>query len=121
MLAEGENEEEAEEEEERVTRPREYAGTRRSPWPPCQRERVMAFAGRNTLEFHGPYHEDVAVALEEVVHVAVGQGLTLFHFSAQLEPCLTQEITLHTLNTPLTRATRPLRAPPIPYKALKLS
>ena len=26
----------------------------------------------------------------------------------------------HTLNTPLTRATKPLRAPPIPYKALKL-
>jgi len=32
-------------------------------------------------------------------------GLTLVHFSAQLEPCLTQENTLHTLNTPLTRAT----------------
>jgi hypothetical protein len=29
-----------------------------------------------------------------------GQGLTLIHFSAQLEPCLTQENTLHTLNTP---------------------
>jgi len=29
-----------------------------------------------------------------------GQGLTLVHFSAQLEPCLTQSITLHTLNTP---------------------
>ena len=28
------------------------------------------------------------------------QGLTLVHFSAQLEPCLTQETTLHTLNTP---------------------
>jgi len=27
------------------------------------------------------------------------QGLTLVHFSAQLEPCLTQEYTLHTLNT----------------------
>ena len=55
---------------------------------------------------------------------ATYQGLTLFHFSAQLEPCLTQETTLHTLNTPntsLTRATRPLRATPIPYKALKLS
>jgi hypothetical protein len=31
-----------------------------------------------------------------------GQGLTLVHFSAQLEPCLTQEDTLQTLNTPLT-------------------
>ena len=49
------------------------------------------------------------------------QGLTLVHFSAQLEPCLTQENTLHTLNTPLTRATRPLRAPPMPCRALKLS
>ena len=28
------------------------------------------------------------------------QGLTLVHISAQLEPCLTQENTLHTLNTP---------------------
>jgi len=28
------------------------------------------------------------------------QGLTLVHFSAQLEQCLTQENTLHTLNTP---------------------
>jgi len=55
------------------------------------------------------------------------QGLTLAHFTAQFEPCLTQENTLHTLNTlsnlktPLTRATQPLRASPIPYKALKLS
>jgi outer membrane lipoprotein SlyB len=28
------------------------------------------------------------------------QGLTLVHFSAQLGPCMTQENTLHTLNTP---------------------
>jgi len=28
------------------------------------------------------------------------QGLTLVHFSAQLEPCLSQGNTLHTLNTP---------------------
>jgi len=28
------------------------------------------------------------------------QGLTLVHFSAQLEPCLSQENTLHTLNNP---------------------
>ena len=51
----------------------------------------------------------------------VRQGLTLVHFSAQLEPCLSQENTLHTLHTPLTLATQPLSAPPIPYKALKLS
>jgi len=30
----------------------------------------------------------------------LGQGLTLVRFSAQLEPCLTQENTLHTLNPP---------------------
>jgi len=28
------------------------------------------------------------------------QGLTLVHFSAQLEPCLTHKNPLHTLNTP---------------------
>jgi hypothetical protein len=28
------------------------------------------------------------------------QGLTLVHFSAQLEPCLSQENTLHTLRIP---------------------
>jgi hypothetical protein len=28
------------------------------------------------------------------------QGLTLVHFSAHLEPCLTHKNTLHTLNTP---------------------
>ena len=31
---------------------------------------------------------------------ACSQGLTLVHFSAQLEPCLTQETTLHILDTP---------------------
>jgi hypothetical protein len=53
--------------------------------------------------------------------LAEGQGLTLVHFSAQFEPCLTQEDTRHTPNAPLTRATQPVRATPIPYKALKLS
>ena len=28
------------------------------------------------------------------------QGLTLVHFSAQLEPCLTHKKSLHTINTP---------------------
>jgi hypothetical protein len=32
--------------------------------------------------------------------LGVRQGLTLVHFSAQLEPCLSQENTLHTLNNP---------------------
>jgi hypothetical protein len=31
---------------------------------------------------------------------SVDQGLTLLHFSAQFEPSLSQENTLHTLNTP---------------------
>jgi len=31
---------------------------------------------------------------------ALRQGLTLVHFSAQLEPCLTHTNTLHTINTP---------------------
>ena len=42
------------------------------------------------------------------------QGLTHVHFSAHLEPSLTQKNTLHTMNTPLTRATQSLRAPLIP-------
>ena len=47
------------------------------------------------------------------------QGLTLVHFSAQLEPCLTQENTLHTLNT-LNTPYHPLNTgyttpTPIPY------
>ena len=41
----------------------------------------------------------------------VAQGLTLVHFTAQLEPGLTHENTLHTRNTPLTRAKQPLRHP----------
>jgi len=32
--------------------------------------------------------------------ITAGQGLTLVHFSAQLEPCLMHKNTLHTLNTP---------------------
>ena len=56
-------------------------------------------------------------AIPDAAH---GQGFTLVHLPAQLEPCLTQENTLHTLhtlhtlntlktpNTPLTRATQPL-------------
>jgi len=45
------------------------------------------------------------------------QGLTLVHFSAQLEPCLTLKTPGQTqtlCNTRLTRAAQPLRAPPIP-------
>jgi len=55
---------------------------------------------------------------------ASSQGLTLVHFSAQLEPCLTHKNTLHPLNTPYhpleTGYTTPTRTS-YPIKALKLS
>jgi len=47
--------------------------------------------------------------------MARNQGLTLVHFSAQLEPCPTHKNTLHTLNTPshplYTGYTTPARNP----------
>ena len=47
--------------------------------------------------------------------LATWQGLTRVHFSAQLEPCMTQSNTLHTLNTPkhpiMTGYTTPTRTP----------
>jgi hypothetical protein len=39
-------------------------------------------------------------ALGQLAAMASHQGLTLVHFSAQLEPCLTHKNTLQTLNTP---------------------
>jgi hypothetical protein len=46
---------------------------------------------------------------------AAGQGLTLVHFSAQFEPCLTHKSTLHTINTrkhpPNMGCTTPTRTP----------
>jgi hypothetical protein len=47
----------------------------------------------------------VTAAASVFSHIAAGeatsaQGLTLVHFSAQLEPCLTQQNTLHIPNTP---------------------
>jgi hypothetical protein len=50
---------------------------------------------------------------------AASPGLTLVHFSAQLEPCLTHKNTLHTLTPPEHGLHE--SAPPIPQKALKLS
>jgi hypothetical protein len=42
------------------------------------------------------------MAPKEIKSTLAGtQGLTLVHFSAQLEPCLTHRNTLHTPNTPL--------------------
>jgi hypothetical protein len=39
-------------------------------------------------------------AADPFVFMRSGQGLTLVHCSAQLEPCLTHKNALHTLNTP---------------------
>ena len=38
-----------------------------------------------------------AAALDAIAGLGCGQGLTLVHFSAQLEPCPTHKFTLHTL------------------------
>jgi len=55
------------------------------------------------------------------LHADHGRGLTLVHFSAQLEPCLKQHNTLHTLNTPYhplnTGYTTPTRTPSIIHSA----
>jgi hypothetical protein len=51
-----------------------------------------------------PYQERCRRISRVVPGVAVlagRQGLTLVHLSAQLEPCPTQENTLHTLKQPL--------------------
>jgi hypothetical protein len=53
---------------------------------------------------------------------ALFQGLTLVQCSAQLEPCLKRENTLHTLKTSLVTLTFATQTPCVfPYKALKLS
>ena len=52
------------------------------------------------------------------------QGLTLVHFSVQLEPCLTHKNTLHTFNTPyypLNMGHTTPKHTPYPIKVLKLS
>jgi hypothetical protein len=45
---------------------------------------------------------DGALRIERLANTTshTRQGLTLVHFTAQLEPCLTHKNTLHTLNTP---------------------
>jgi hypothetical protein len=52
----------------------------------------------------GSYPKDAAAGHVEELHHALlsadHQGLTLVHFSAQLEPWLSQENTLHNQNTP---------------------
>jgi len=52
------------------------------------------------------------------------QGLTLLHYSAQLEPCMTQKHTQNNPDTPyhpLNTPKQPLSAPHVTQKALKLS
>jgi hypothetical protein len=61
------------------------------------------------------------------VAVGGGQGLTLLHFSAQLEPCLTHKNTLHTLHTPShplnmgyaipTRTPYPIKSAPVELRS----
>jgi len=58
-----------------------------------------------------PRAVDRHVDSPDVVVVAVRQGLTLAHFSAQLEPCLSQENTLYTLKHPLTPTEHGLHNP----------
>ena len=63
-------------------RPKSHDAVWVCPPPPCLR-RLLVFV----------LHQLHAIASRL-------QGLTLVHFTAQLEPCLTKENTLHTLNTP---------------------
>jgi len=88
------------------------AATMLSPSPFADRDCFTPALKDNTPR---PHHESAAAAAGgargggvggSVLPIAwgtwgtPGQGLTLVHFSAQLEPCLTQETTLHILNTP---------------------
>jgi len=68
---------------------------------------VEAYPGFNerATRYHagghsGAFHVFGVVVVGEDVAVANEQGLTLVHFSAQLEPCLTHKNTPHTLHTP---------------------
>ena len=63
-----------------------------------RREREVDVArgsdGGDVVAVHAP------VSAQREQPSAGRQGLTLVQFSAQLEPCLTQENTLHTLSNP---------------------
>jgi len=62
-----------------------------------------------------PVQDEQTVRLSEALPPTLSQGLKLVHFSAQLEPCVSQENTLHTLYTPQhplnTGYTTPTRTP----------
>jgi len=51
---------------------------------------------------------------------ATGQGLTLVHFSAQLEPCLTDKYTLHALKQPLDTGYTIPTGTPCPIKSAQV-
>jgi hypothetical protein len=51
---------------------------------------------------------------------SVKQGLTLVHFSAQLEPCLTHTNTLHTINIPLNMGCTIPTHTPYPIKSAQV-
>jgi hypothetical protein len=56
-----------------------------------------------TTQAEDPYvlfHAIGAHVVKQRARAGDRQGLTLVHFSAQLEPCVTQENTLHTLKHP---------------------
>ncbi len=53
------------------------------------------------LEFPAELSSVKVESVEDVIAAGTcRQGLTLVHFSAHLEPCLTHKSTLHTINTP---------------------
>jgi hypothetical protein len=70
----------------------QYRSSACSQRAPCLVEVRVDVAGRDEKRYHDQQHDsDVQARV---------QGLTLVHFSAQLESFLTQRNTLNTLNTP---------------------
>jgi hypothetical protein len=59
-----------------------------------------AYSQRPSHEVACKLHQLSPQWSEERKRTYVRHGLTLVHFTAQLEPCLTHTNTLHTLNTP---------------------
>ena len=85
---------------------------------------TLAAGSLSHLDFFSSFGSSASAAeLHQEWSVSDGgsrHGLTRVHFSAQLEPCLTRKHPTHPKyplippNTRLTRATQPLRAPPVP-------
>jgi len=68
--------------------------------PPAPTAAAAAAAAAARSLYPSPNPPLLSTLSPENLASAARQGLILVHFSAQLEPCLTQENTLHTLNTP---------------------